>query len=239
MSKSISVTWSAGISEQESDILTRTVEQVLKHLYLRDPMALIDPPLYVRVYGNWIIPALVPSQSYWGCQWYVDSAYDDDLRRVIAPTYLQLMEHEPWQRMDPHFDLALLDQDLTDFPAAAARLVPERYTLGASFPGSVAVMSVYRLRALADEAVRNLALERLVRHHLGHALGIPGFGRHADVTRLGLETHCTGPCVMRHAGTVEELVALAMQEAESGWAYCPACTSDLRTEAVRQSRPWN
>ena len=239
MSKAISVTWSADISEQESGILTGTVEQVLKHLYLRDPMALMDPPLYVRVYGNWIIPAMAPTQPYWGCQWYVDTAYDDDLHRVIAPTYLELLQREPWQRMDPHFDLALLDQDLTDFPAAAARLVPERYTLGSSFPGSVAVMSVYHLRSLADETVRTLALERLVRHHLGHVLGIPGFGRRQDVARLGLETHCTGLCVMRHAATVEELATLALEEAEGGWPYCPACTSDLRTELVRHSRSWN
>jgi hypothetical protein len=239
MPKAISVTWSAGVSEQESDILTHTVEQVLKYLYLRDPAALLDPPLHVRVYGNWIIPAMVPNQPYWGCQWYIDSSYDDELRRVIAPAYLELVRREPWQRQEPHFDLALLDQDLTDFPAAAARFVPERYSLGASFPGSVAVMSVYRLRLLADEAIRKLALERLVRHHLGHALGIPGFERRGNVARLGLETHCTERCVMRHAGTVQELAMLAVEESESGWPYCPACTRDLRSKVLRHSRPWN
>ncbi len=55
------MTWSAGISEQESDILTRTVEQVLKHLYLRDPMALIDPPLYRASLWQLDHPALVQS----------------------------------------------------------------------------------------------------------------------------------------------------------------------------------
>jgi hypothetical protein len=239
MTKFISVTWSEGISEPENQLLTQSVDKVLKWLFMRHPAALMDPPIRMRIFGNWVIPALVPDKPYWGTQWYVDTSYDGELQRVIAPVFLELVRQEPWQRVDPHFDLALLDQELTDFPAPLARLRPDHYTLGSSFPGTTAVMSLKRVRALSDERVRNLAIARLVRHHLGHVLGVPELTRKDEALRLGLELHCTNPCVMRHAATVEELADMAMEEAEMGWPFCPKCTQELHSVVVRYSHQWD
>ncbi|HHX64693.1 MAG TPA: hypothetical protein GX702_07385 [Chloroflexi bacterium] len=239
MSKFISVTWSEGIDDRESEILVDTIDHTLRHLYMNHPAALIEPPIQVHVFGNWVIPALSPDQPYSGSQWYVEASYDTDLQRVIAPTFLELVRREPWQVADPHFDLALLDEDLTDFPAPVARFVPDHYSLGSSFPGTTAVMSVYRVRMLSDDYVRELALARLVRHHLGHVLAVPDFGRETNVERMGLETHCTNMCVMRNATTVEELASMAIEESEMGWPFCDQCTRDLNTLVVRHTFNWN
>jgi len=233
MTKFISVTWSEGVREPESQVLTGTIERTLKWLYLRRPTALTDPPIRVRVFGNWVIPALVPDRPYWGTQWYIDTSFDGEVQRVIAPVFLELVRLEPWQRVDPHFDLALLDQDLTDFPSPLARLRREHYTLGSSFPGTTAVMSVNRLRRLVDGQMQTLALARLTNHHLGHVLGVPGFTRQEQVARLGLELHCTNPCVMRHAATVEELAECAREESEMGWPFCELCTCELHSIVAR------
>ena len=239
MSKSMSVVWSQGVSDQESQLLTATVGQVLMRLFMSYSDALTAPPIPVRVFGNWFIPALVPDKPYWGLHWYVMSSYDSDLKQVIGPTYMELVRREPWQRAAPHFDLALLDFDLTDFAAPLARLRPDHYSLGTSLPGTVAVMSVFRLRELSDEQTREMALARLVRHHLGHVLGIPGFTRQEQVARLGLELHCTNLCVMRHAATVQQLAERALQESEMGWPYCEQCTRELHSVVVRYRGNWN
>ncbi|MCD6518386.1 MAG: hypothetical protein J7M05_00475 [Anaerolineae bacterium] len=240
MPKFISVTWSEGVTSQESDILVQTISQMLKGLFLRYPSALWDPPLQVRVFGNWVIPALAAARKpYWGAQWYVEASYNRELGRVIAPTFLELVRREPWQQAEPHLDIILLDQDLTDFPTPLARLRPEHYTLGTSLPGSMAVMSVYRLRQIQGEKMRELALARLVRHHLGHILGVPLFTRKDEISRLGLETHCTNRCTMRHAHTVEELVEYAREETEMGWPFCEHCTRDLVSILVRLSHSWS
>ncbi len=239
MARYISIMWSEGVLEEESNAFVSTVSSTLNWLYLRHPLALADPPIQIRLFGNWVIPALVPDHPYWGAQWYIDSSYDRDLQRVIAPVFLELVRQEPWQRSDPHFDLALLDQDLTDFPAPLARMRPDHYALGSSFPGMIAVISLHRVRPLADPRVRALALARLVRHHLGHVLGVPAFSRKEHVQRLGLEMHCTNLCVMRHAATVEELTERALEEAEMGWPFCEACTQDLHTVVVREQYSWN
>jgi len=238
-SRFISIAWSEGVTDEESAILTATVEQTLRWLYMRMPAAFERPPIKVRVFGNWVIPALEPDSPYWGTQWYIDASYDREVSRVIGPEYLELVRREPWQRMEPHFDLALIDQDLTDFPSPLARIRREHYALGTSFPGSMAVMSVRRLRALKDERMRHLALARLVRHHLGHVLGAPSYSREGEVTRLGLELHCTNPCVMRHAATAEDLARLSLEEAELGWPYCAQCTQDLYSVVVRHAYNWN
>lgn len=239
MPKFISIMWSEGVSEEEARILLGAVEQVLKWLYLRQPANLFDPAIRVRAFGTWVIPALVPDKPYWGTQWYVEQSYDEEVRRVIAPVFLELVRREPWQRAEPHFDLALVDEDLTDFPAPLARLQPDHYCLGSSFPGTAAVFSLYRLRLLADERTRQLALARLTRHHLGHVLGIPQFTRQGQTKRLGLELHCVNPCVMRHAATVEELARLALEEAEMGWAFCPQCTSELHSVVAQYTYQWS
>ncbi len=239
MVKFISVTWSEGVTEPESEIMVKTIDETLKWLFLRHPETLFEPPIRARVFGNWVIPALVPDKPYWGTQWYVNTSYNQELRRVIAPVFLELVRQEPWQRAEPHFDLALLDQDLTDFPPPLAKLRPDHYSLGTSFPGTTAVMSLYRVRGLVDERVRNLAIARLVRHHLGHVLSVPWFTRQDQVARMGLELHCTNACVMRHASTVEQLAQFTLEEMEMGWPFCELCTRELHSVVVRYAGNWN
>ncbi|MBC7254528.1 MAG: hypothetical protein H5T66_00260 [Chloroflexi bacterium] len=239
MPKALSISWSEGVSEAEAQVLLKTVEQTLNWLYFRHPSAFYDPPILVRVYGNWIIPAIGEDYPYGGIKWYVEASYDQGLQRVIAPVYLELVRREPWQRMDPHLDLVLLGEDLTEFPAPLARLYAGHYALGASFPGTAAVMSLWRLRQIADEELRRLALARLVRHHLGHVLAIPPFERREEVARRGLEMHCTRRCVMRHAETVEHLMALTLEEAEMGWPFCALCTQGLHSAIIRYDQEWS
>lgn len=133
----------------------------------------------------------------------------------------------------------LLDSDLTEFPGPLARLRREEYALGASFPGTVAVISLHRLRTLTDPTLQGLALARLVRHHLGHVLAIPPFERREQVLRRGLEMHCTNLCVMRHADTLEQLANYAVQEAALGWPFCPLCTQALHSVVLRHAQEWN
>lgn len=239
MTKFISVMWSEGVSEHESDVLVNAIDRLLKWLYLRHPSALAQPPIQARVFGNWVIPGLLPDRPYWGTQWYIDSSFNAELGCVIAPTFLELVRQEPWQKGDPHFDLALLDQDLTDFPVALARLRPDHYTLGSSLPGLAAVMSVHRLRQLTDELARDRALRRLVHHHLGHVFGVPSLVRGEEVARLGLEMHCTNRCAMRHASTEEEWAALGLEEEKAGWPFCERCTTELHSVVLRHAQNWN
>ena len=108
--------------------------QTLNWLYFRRSDVFFDPPLVVQVYGNWVIPSLIDQSPYWGTQWYVDAAYDSEADRVVVPSYLELVRNEPWQKLSPHLDLALLDEDLTDMPAPLARRRPDYYSLGSSYP---------------------------------------------------------------------------------------------------------
>jgi hypothetical protein len=239
MDASLTLTWSEGVSDLEAEVLVRAVNQTLNWLYFRRSDVFFDPPLRVLIYGNWVIPSMIDQYPYWGTQWYIDASYDRESDRVVAPSFLELVRNEPWQKASPHLDLALLDEDLTDMPAPLARRRTDYYSLGTSYPERAAVMSVNRLRALESNQIKEQALTRLVRHHLGHLLAVPPFDDRDHVQRRGLETHCTHPCVMRHPETVEQLVAYTLEEAASSWPYCPRCTAALHSAIVLRAGNWN
>lgn len=238
MTTFISLTWSESVSEADSQVLVQTVNQVLQWLLLRYPGEPGHTPLDIRIFGPWVIPGLMPNQPYWGTQWYIDRAIDAESETVIAPLFLELVRHEPWQQSGPHYDLALLAEPMT---AYHPRLVPAEIRgrcLSASIPGVVAVLSTAPLRDLPSPLAEQ-ALARLVRHSLGHALEIPAPHRTETVERQGAERHCTNRCVMRHAESITALVALTRDEERMGWRYCPACTADLHSVMVKHGREWN
>jgi len=235
----ITLTWSEGVSDLEAELFVHSVNQALNWLYFRRSDVFFDPPLRVQVYGTWIIPSLVRQQPYWGTQWYIDASYDGETGRIVGPSFLELLRNEPWQKASPHLDMILVDEDLTDMPAPLARRQPHYYSLGTSYPERAAVISVHRLRSLESNALKEAALRRLVRHHLGHLLGVPPFGDTQHIQRRGLETHCTHLCVMRHAETLDQLLTLVEEEASSPWPFCPRCTSALHSTVVTHAGNWN
>ncbi len=239
MESTLSLSWSAGVTSFEAEVFVQAVHQLLNWLYFRHSDAFFDPPIRVQVYGNWIIPSLVNQFPYWGAQWYVEASYDGQAGRVVAPSYLELVRNEPWQKESPHLDLALLDEDLTDMPAPLARRRADYYSLGTSYPERAAVMSVRRLRALETPEFVAAALTRLVRHHMGHLLSVPPFGDQSHVQRRGLETHCTNRCAMRHPESVEQLMSYCLEEAADPWPFCPRCTAALHSAIVLRSGNWN
>ena len=182
---------------------------------------------------------MMDQQPHWGVQWYIDQSYDRELDQVIAPQYLELMRQEPWQRAMPHYDLALIDENLTEFPTPLARARPDHYCLGTSLPGTAALISVHHIRRLTDRTLRDRVLARLVLHHIGHLLGVPDLYRSEGLVRRGLEMHCANRCVMRHAATLEELVALTEDEATLGWPFCAECTRNLHTVVTENALIWN
>jgi len=235
----VSLTWSENTDESHSQVLVQTVNDVLQWLLLRHPaQTMAQSALAVRVFGPWVIPSLMPDQPYWGTQWYIDRAYDAESNTLVAPLFLELVRHEPWQQSDPHYDLALVAQPMT---AYHPRLVPEETRgtcLSASIPGLAGIVSTAPLADLpADLAETTLARE--VRHTLGHVLEVPSADRSQNVERHGAERHCTNRCVMRHADSVGALVALTRDEQNLGWPYCEACTADLHSVMVKHGHEWN
>src|SRR5205823_5411920 len=123
------------------------------------------------------------------------------------------------------FDVAVLDQDL------AERAEDPGFVLASVLPGTATVLSVHRLREIADESERLAALRRLAVHNFGHVLEIPREGR-ASVVVHGRVRHCTNPCVMSAADEVADLRRPAPDDTELG--LCPECRQDLLRSVMIQ-----
>lgn len=233
--KSVSIMWAEGVSEAESQMVVGTIKDFLRAIYdicLRAGVSL--GPTAIRPFGTWIIPSLPRNDPYSGTHWYIDSAYDQGLGQVVAPRFLDLVKREPWQTANPHFDIAILDRDLTDVPEKRVADAQTEFVLASALPGTATVISVHRLRELPDETLRLAALKRLVIHNFGHVLGVPTEGRVEALEISGGERHCTNLCGMRHAGSVAELVEMVTEEASAGVLLCRECRRDVLRSVLLQ-----
>ncbi|HEY3110365.1 MAG TPA: hypothetical protein VGL23_16510 [Chloroflexota bacterium] len=216
--KSISIMWAEGVTDVEAATVVNAIKQVVQVMYdlcYRAGVGL--SPTAIRPFGTWVMPSIPAGDPYSGAQWYIETAYDQALGQVLAPRFLELVRQEPWQIASPHFDVAVLDRDLTEGSGSV---------MGSVLPGTATVISVHRLRELADQDARLAALRRLVVHNFGHVLDIPREGR-LGVIDVGRERHCTSVCAMRDASGVEELVAMAREEIARGHVLCEECRADL------------
>ena len=127
----------------------------------------------------------------------------------------------------PHWPVLLCSQDL--YAQRDGWLFGATYS---SVPFSVPSVARFMNRRISDED-RELAVARLLRHEVGHMLGL--VDRAVDVQELyGL--HCTNVCTMRQAVTPLRWIELAREEAEHGVQFCACCQDDLAGYAA-QVRP--
>lgn len=232
--KAVSIMWSEGVDPKEAEIAITMIYQLLQIIHQNTrKLGFALPPTALRPFGTWVIPTLPEGSPYSSTGWYLDSSYRSELNQIDAPAFLELVRNEPWQRKTPHYDIALIDTDLTDTIERTTGEGYSRYSLSSILPGVASVISVKRLHEIADEEQRLLALRRLVVHTFGHLMEVPQHNRTSDVCFEYGELHCTNRCVMRHAATVSEIITLAEEEVESNTLFCSSCHKGLLATAVR------
>src|SRR5581483_738678 len=230
--KSVSIMWAEGVTEAEARTVVATVRDLLKSIYdVCMKAGVLLGPTAIRPFGTWVLPSMPPGDPYSGTHWYVDTAYDRGLGQVVGPRFLELVRNEPWQRANPHFDLAVLDRDLADPPRQGA--AETQFVLSSALPGTAAVISVHRLRDIPDQGRRLRVLRRLVVHNFGHILEVPA-ERASAVETTGGDRHCTNLCVMRRADSVESLLTAVDEEDAADVRLCPDCRDDVVRSILRQ-----
>ena len=231
--KSVSIMWAEGVTEAEARTVVSTVRDLLKAIYdICLKAGVLLGPTAIRPFGTWVIPSMPPGDPYSGTHWYIDTAYDRALGQVVAPRFLELVRNEPWQRANPHFDVAVLDRDLAD--PARQGVGETHFVLSSALPGTAAVISVHRLREeVPDQRRRLRALKRLVVHNFGHVLEVPSERGHAVETTDG-DRHCTNLCVMRRADSVDSLLSAADEEDAADVLLCRDCRDDVLRSVMRQ-----
>ena len=226
--KPLYIMWTEGVDEDEARLAIGAAQEVFKVLYgVCHKRGFTPFPITIRAYGTWVVPSLRRGTPYWGTRWYVDNSYSPLSKQVIGPKFLEIIRQEPWQRSGPHYDMAIIEQDLAAEEIISPSAGEKPFILSYVLPGVGAVLSVLRLRFVLNEERRFLALRRLVAHNLGHVIGAPSKSRETNVEVSFGERHCTNVCLMRHTSGVEELVRLAAKEWEGNISFCEECQEDL------------
>jgi predicted Zn-dependent protease len=233
--KSFSIMWAEGVQETEARLVVNTVKELVRLAHgicLKAGVGL--GPTAIRPFGTWVIPSVPAGDPYSGTHWYIDTAFDAALGQVVASRFLDLVRREPWQSANPHFDVAILDRDLTDGPDRRPDGPDSQFVLSSVLPGTATVISVHRLREIANEGRRLRVLRRLVVHSLGHVLDVPRRDRDTQAEWSAGEHHCTAKCIMRHGANVDQLIALAAEEDAGKIVFCNACKEDLLRSVLLQ-----
>ena len=220
----VSMMWSEDVRDIEAGLAVSVVQELILGLYHRHwPLGLIFPPVGLRAFGTWVLEAVPEGSPYGSAQWYIEQSYEPSVDKIVGSRFLSLVEAEPWQQADPHYDLALVARDLIASDDALAS-APDSFVLGATVPGMAAVISIHRLRRILGIHEWQLALQRLVLHFFGQVIGLPA-GCYPDTAA---PHHFPNLCVMRDAQDTRELVRLAIEEEQTEVTFCPECGERLK-----------
>jgi hypothetical protein len=228
VAKFLSVMWSKDVRDIEAGVAVHVVQELISDLYRRHwPLGLVSPPVGLRAFGTWVLEGVPEGSPYWGAQWYIDESYEGSVGKIVGSRFLSLVQAEPWQQADPHYDLAFVARDLVASEEALTS-APDSFVLGATVPGVAAVVSIRRLRRILGVHEWQLALQRLVVHFFGHVIGLPtGPLAGCDVPHC-----CPNLCVMRDADDVGQLLRLAREEEEAGTSFCEVCSERLKSIVI-------
>lgn len=238
--KPVSIMWTQGVDTAEAQLAVTAVRDFLRQVYtIGQKAGLALPPTTIRPFGTWYIPSQPEGSPYWGTNWYIENSFDSSRQQVIGTRFLELVRDEPWQKSNPHWDVAVIDRDLVETDASLADPECTEFTLGASVPELATVLSVYRLRGLVRPEQRERALRRLVLHQFGEVLGLPSRSRKTAIDVVGARRFCSNRCVMRRTATVEQLVLAAEQEGGDQVVLCGECNHDIIEVMIMRGRSAN
>jgi hypothetical protein len=219
--KSISIAWSSGVQDEEAVQSLAAVVGMFTALYHRKwPMGILEPLVSLRPFGNWVIPALPEGHPYSSFEWYVESAAQPGQEALDGEQLLDIIEREPWQQQDHHYDLCLVH--LPIWSGAADGEMPFVVR-----PGVAGVISADWLRAYGEVGQERLALRRLCFHAMGLVMGLaPHFDQRST-------------CAMRPFSGREELLRLAEEEHESKAVFCDEHYTEMLSLLLNGRGPLN
>ena len=129
--------------------------------------------------------------------------------------------------------MAILDHDLRDAPEHNIAPQSDPHVFSSCRPNLAAVLSVHRLRAISEGALRQTALRRLAIHAFGRVLELPAGNRQTNVETARGSLSCLNRCALRFAPDVGQLLAFAREEHETRTIFCAECTADLLNHVIR------
>lgn len=153
--------------------------------------------------------------------WYVDDARratPHQTGQINGDRFITLLLNEPWQELEPHYDVVVLRSDLW--------AEGTNFVIGLAVKGYATVISVNRFQALPmKEQLDCITTEAA--HEVGHVFGLVSDERTENV-EMSLGKHCTNRCTMRQGLNVPtDWQAITRDRLRHGM-FCAQCEKDLK-----------
>lgn len=220
----IRIMWDGTVPRELIDSAEAGIKELLKYAGMTNQIG-------IEEFGPWRSEYWSDGRNlrpYHSIDWYTDQGNCNRCNQwgadqLDAGEILAALCEEPWQTLDPHYDILITDRDLTGKDSDGSWY---NFVIGSAQPEYGAVISTYRFRRLQglDLEEQCELFRTAVVHELCHVFGLPCEERTDLVQSLG--GHCPNRCVMRQGLRVEEWIQFTIDRAERG-ALCFQCQHDL------------
>lgn len=220
--KPIYIMFQDGLS---TDVTTIACQGIAEMLTLANVVGKVK----VKNFGVWRSPNWRTGNTlnaYESVDWYCNNALDKSRNQLHCSKLAMSLITEPWQKLEPHYDVVILKDDLYDDDTS--------FVFGYSWGGQ-AVSSFCRFQKyVTDKRMQLEVFKTIVMHEVGHMLGLVNENRNDIVYSLGW--HCThGKCLMRQGLELNAWIQYTHDRLQSSSPLCSHCQEDLRNYVSWQS----
>lgn len=215
--KPLNLVFEESVSTAERTAVLTAIQRVVK-------LGRAPEQIRIRNFGTWRQPDYLVGnvlQDFLSIDWYLArTAHESRDGQLHGGFFLKLLWNEPWQKSEPHYDVAVINQDMYDDET--------NFVIGLALKGFGTVISLNRLQVISEE-LRLECIQTAVMHEVGHVFGLVPEHRTESVEE-SLGKHCTNVCTMRQGLRVpHDWIRITRDRLASGQPFCPHCLHDLRS----------
>lgn len=159
--------------------------------------------------------------DYGSAEWYIRRAWNGTRGLVNAELLLNLMEFEPYQRAEEHYDVFVTGHDLWSGE------LDNNFVFGLTRPLFGTVQSIARLQASVED------IKTVTYHEVAHVFATPNPKRRVNrnISYAYGGAHCIVPtCSLRQANIPGHptMQMVTRRRIQNGFPYCGDCAEDIR-----------
>jgi predicted Zn-dependent protease len=212
----LNVVFQEGVTASQENSILIALHQMME-------LANVERYMLVNNFGVWRQPGYRREdrtfRPYMSIDWYTQRGHELSTRpnQVNANQVIGLLNSEPWQEYQPHYDLMVICDDMYSEGC--------NFVVGLAQPNLGTIISTHRFLGVGS-GLQERCLQTVVYHEVGHVFGLPD-NRSRNITE-SLGRHCTNECVMRQGLRVpHDWITFTQDRLRSNQPYCAECLQGL------------
>lgn len=214
--KPVHVMFEEGLTVNQHWVVFSAIKELLQIARVEERISIINLGIW-RMSG-WLHNSKLT--DWYSIDWYLAMAKKASARnnQINAGRFLDLLELEPWQDSNPHFDVAVIKSDMYAGESS--------FCIGLARKEVATIISINRFLSLPPKEMLECIKTETI-HEIGHVFGLVPEARTNNVEE-SLGKHCTNRCVMRQGLRLPVDWQRITRDRLQYGSLCGICQKDLQ-----------